>query len=102
MWSPSKTKEVQSLTRRVAALSRFISKATEKCLLFFDALKGSTRFSWDDKCEQAFRALKEYLRKSPLLSKPVDGKPLYLYLAVTEHAISRALVREEDKVQWHV
>ena len=67
---------------------------------FFDSLKGSKRFSWDDKCEQAFRALKEYLSKPPLLSKPVDGEPLYLYLAVTEYTISGALVREEDKVQW--
>ena len=97
MRSPRKTKEMQSLTGRVAALSRFISRAIDKCLPFFDSLKGSKRFSWDDKCEQAFRALKEYLSKSPLLSKPVDGEPLYLDLAVTEYAISRALVTKEDK-----
>ena len=34
MRSPSKTKEVQSLTERVAALSRFILRATDKCLPF--------------------------------------------------------------------
>ena len=73
MRSPSKTKEVQSLTGRVAALNRFISKATDKCLPFFDSLKGNKRFLWDDKCEQAFRALKKYLGKPPLLSKPVEG-----------------------------
>ena len=36
MRSPAKMKEVQSLTRRVAALSRFISRAIDKCLPFFD------------------------------------------------------------------
>ena len=41
MWSPSKTKEVQSLTGRVVALNRFISKATDKCLPFFESLKGN-------------------------------------------------------------
>ena len=102
MWSPTKMKEVQSLTGRVAALSRFISRVIDKCLPFFDSLKGSKRFLWDDKCEQAFRSLKEYLSKLPLLSKPVKGEPLYLYLAVTEYAISGALVREENKVQWPV
>ena len=91
MLSPSKMKEVQSLTGRVATLNRFISRATEKCLPFFDSLKGSKRVLWDDKCEQAFRSLKEYLSKPPLLLKPVEGEPLYLYLAVTEYAISRAL-----------
>ena len=57
---------------------------------------------WDDKWEQAFRSLKEYLSKSSLLSKLVEGEPLYLYLVVTEYTISGALVREEDKVQWPV
>ena len=98
MRSPNKTKEVQSLTGRVAALSRFISRATDKCLPFFDSLKGNKRFLWDDKCEQVFMSLKEYLNKPPLLSKPVEDEPLYLYLAVIEYAILRALVREEEKI----
>ena len=34
--------------------------------------------------------------------KHVKGEPLYLYLAVTEYEISRALIREKDKVQWPV
>ena len=83
-------------------LSRFISRATDKCLPFFDSLKGSKRFLWDDKCEKAFKSRKEYLNKSPLLLKPVEGKPLYLYLAIMEYAISGAHVREENKVQWPV
>ena len=102
MQSPSKTKEVQSLTGRVAALGRFISRATNKCLPFSYSLKGNKKFLWDDKCEQEFRSLKEYLSKLLLLSKPIEGEPLYLYLAVTEYAISEALVREEEKVQWPV
>ena len=98
MWSPSKTKELQSLTERVAALNRFISKATDKCLFFFESLRGNKRFLWDDKCEHVFRAVKECLGKPPLLSKPVEGEPLFLYLAISEYAISRALIREEEKV----
>ncbi|XP_024024918.1 uncharacterized protein LOC112092599 [Morus notabilis] len=38
--SLTKPKEVQRLTGCVAALNRFISKATDKCVPFFDALKG--------------------------------------------------------------
>ena len=102
MRCPSITTEVQSLTGRVATLNRFISKVIEKCLPFFDALKGNKRFQWDDKCKQAFRALKEYLGKPPLLSKPVDGELLFLYLVVSESAILGALIREEEKIQWLV
>ena len=79
MRSPSKTNEVQSLTEKIVTLYKFIFKATDKCLPFFDSLKSNKRFMWDDKYEHAFRVLKEYLGKPPLLSKPVEGEPLFLY-----------------------
>ena len=41
-------KEVQSLTGRVAALNRFVSKTTDKCLPFFKVLKKA--FEWIDEC----------------------------------------------------
>ena len=41
-------KEVQSLTRQVAALNRFVTKATDKCLLFFKVLRNT--FEWMDEC----------------------------------------------------
>ena len=39
MEPPQNIKEVQSLTGRVTALNRFVSKTTDKCLLFFKVLK---------------------------------------------------------------
>ena len=40
--TPSKTvKEVQSLNGKIAALNRFVSRATDKCLPFFRILKRS-------------------------------------------------------------
>ena len=46
--------------------------------------------------------LKEYLGELQLLSKPVDDQPLFLYLAVSEYAISGALIREKEKIQWPI
>ena len=46
--------------------------------------------------------LKEYLGKPLLLSKPAEGEPLFLYLAVLEYTVTEALIREEEKVQWPV
>ena len=90
-------KEVQSLTGRVAAFNRFVSKATDKCLPFFRVLKKA--FEWTDECQRAFQDLKTYLIIAPLLSPFVLGEELYLYLAITPHAVSSALVREEGRVQ---
>ena len=62
-------------------------------------LKGSKKFEWIDKCEQAFLAFKEHLGPLLLLSKPIEGEKLYLYLTISEEAVNATLVREEDKVQ---
>ena len=48
MEPPRNIKEVQSLTGRVAALNRFISKAIDKCLPFFKVLKKA--FEWTNEC----------------------------------------------------
>ena len=48
MTPPRNVKEVQSLNGKVAALNRFVSKATNKCLPFFRTLKKS--FEWTDEC----------------------------------------------------
>ena len=52
MTSPKTVKEVQKLIGRIAALNRFVSKATDKCLPFFKTLKQA--FAWTDECETAF------------------------------------------------
>ena len=39
MVSPRTVKEVQNLTGRIAALNKFVSRATDKCLPFFKTLK---------------------------------------------------------------
>ena len=100
MCSPRTTKEVQCLTGRVAALNRFVSKATEKCLPFLKTLKKV--FAWTKECETAFQELKHYLSNPPLLSPSKEGEDLFLYLAVSVTAVSAALIREENRVQLPV
>ena len=87
-------KEVQSLNGKIAALNRFVSKVTNKCLPFFHTLRKS--FEWTDECQKAFEDLKKYLSSPPLLSLSKPSEELYLYLAVSQVAVSTALVREED------
>ena len=97
MVSPRTVKEVQKLTGRIAALKRFVSRATDKCLMFFKTLKQA--FVWTDECEAAFQELKRYLSNPPFLSSSKEGENLYLYLAVSTTVVSAALIREEAKKQ---
>ncbi|KAK3037797.1 hypothetical protein RJ639_030716 [Escallonia herrerae] len=52
-----------------------------------------------DDCQKSFEELKTYLSSPPLLSKQFPREDLFLYLSVTEVAVSAVLVREEDGVQ---
>ena len=82
---------------KIAALNSFVSKATDKCLPFFRTLRKS--FEWTDECQKAFKDLKKYLLSPPLLSPSKPGEELYLYIAVSQAAVSVALVKEEEGTQ---
>ena len=94
MPSPSSIKEVQRLTGRIVALSRFVSRASDKCQPFFQVLKKA--FQWDTKCEEAFSALKAYLSSPPVLVSPTEGELLTLYIVVSDFSTSAVLVRDKD------
>ena len=94
---PRTAKEVQSLNGKIAALNRFVSKATDKCLPFFHTLRKS--FEWTNECQKAFEDLKKYLSSLPLLSPSKPGEELYLYIVVSQVVVSAALVREEEGFQ---
>ncbi|XP_074277606.1 uncharacterized protein LOC141601242 [Silene latifolia] len=80
----------------MAALSRFISRASNRCKLFYDILRKSQKFEWTTEHEKAFRELKCYLSTPPLLANPEQREPLFLYLSVTEAAVNAVLVKEQD------
>lgn len=97
--SPTCIKDAQKLTGRIATLSRFISKSSVRCHLFFNTLRKSKTFEWTNECEEALSQLKQYLTSPPLLSKPKDNETLFIYLAVSETAVSAVLVREDEGKQ---
>ena len=92
--APSSKKEIQQLTDRLAALRRFISLFTDRLKPFFITLKGASRAEWDEECDRAFIAIKQYLTEPPVLVSPGHGDTLYLYLAASKIAVSAALFKE--------
>ena len=96
MHLPSNIKEIQRLTGRIAALSRFVSRSYDKCRPFFQVLKKA--FHWDSQCEEAFSTLKTYLSSPPILVSPSKGEILTLYLVVSNFSTSAALVKERDRI----
>jgi hypothetical protein len=55
MQDPVFVKDVQKLTGRVAVLNRFIPRATERRLPFFQVLRSAKNFQWSETQKQAFQ-----------------------------------------------
>lgn len=80
-----------------------MSKSAERCLPFFDTLKGPKNekiFQWTSECEDAFQGIKKYLSSTRLLMKPISKEPLYL--VASSLAIGAILVRESGGKQFPV
>ncbi|KAM2262967.1 hypothetical protein ACFXTI_044344 [Malus domestica] len=100
MKEPVTSKNIQSLTGKVAALTWFIFKATDKCAPFFKAFKGSKKYiTWTDECTEAFQNLKDYTSKAVLLSKPEVGDTLIIYLSISASVISFVLIQNDGNVK---
>ena len=97
----SSKKGIQQLTRRLAALGRFISRFTDRLKPFFTTMRGVNRAEWNEECDKAFVAIKQYLTEPSILVSSEVGDTLYLYLATSDTAVSSALFKEcgEEKLR---
>ncbi|CAL8174534.1 unnamed protein product [Prunus armeniaca] len=104
MKTPKTQKDIQSLIGRVAALTRFISKATDKCVPFFKALKGGKHhIAWTPECDQAFQDLKNYMSKAPPLSKPLaNNASLNTTTPGSDPARSESEIGSCEKSLWQL
>nr|XP_025638006.1 uncharacterized protein LOC112733303 [Arachis hypogaea] len=99
MASPKTIKEVQQLAGRIAALSRFLPAASNRSYHLFQTISRNKKFHWTEEGEKAFSELKAILSAPPVLQRPETGKPLHLYLSVSNYSISSVLVIETGKIQ---
>nr|XP_009780783.1 PREDICTED: uncharacterized protein LOC104229782 [Nicotiana sylvestris] len=90
-------KQVQKLTGRIAALSRFISRSSDRCHKLFNVLRKDHELQWNLECVDALRRLKAYLSSPPLLVKADSRECLLVYLAVSEVAVSAVLIHENKE-----
>jgi hypothetical protein len=90
-------KDVQRLTGRVAALNRYIPRAGERSLPFFQVLRSTKNFQWSESQKQAFQELKGYLSNMTKLSFSEPKSPLLLYLSASNSVVSVVLVQDKEE-----
>ena len=73
---------------------------TTVCEPIFKLLKKNQLVVWDDKCQQAFEAIKSYLTNPPVLLPPRPGRFLILYFAIEKEVVGAMLAQEgDDKIK---
>ncbi|RVX05343.1 Gypsy retrotransposon integrase-like protein 1 [Vitis vinifera] len=104
--SSQEQKELQPLTGKLVALGRFIARFTDELRPFFLAIRKAGTHGWTDNCQNALERIKHCLMHPPILSSPIPKEKLYMYLAVSEWAISAVLFRcpspKEQKPVYYV
>ncbi|RDX72943.1 hypothetical protein CR513_47525, partial [Mucuna pruriens] len=71
----------------------------EKSAPIFKQLRKAEHFRWTDDCEVAFQDLKTMLAYPPILTRSVLGKPIFVYIYVSNNAVSSITVQEEEREQ---
>ncbi|RVW42800.1 Uncharacterized protein Mb2253c [Vitis vinifera] len=90
MPAPRTEREVRGFLGRLQYISRFIARLTDICEPIFRLLRKSQPTVWDDQCQRAFERIREYLLSPPVLAPPTPGRPLLLYLSVSDVAWTRS------------
>ena len=85
-------KGVQQLTGRLAALGRFIDRLKP----FFATLKGANQAGWNEECDEALAAIKQYLAEPQVRASLEADETLFVYLAVSDVSVSVALFKEDE------
>lgn len=104
MKSPKSLKEMQSLSGKLAAMNRFLSRSAERDLPFFETLKNIIKenkeeYRWTEPAEKAFQEMKRMILELPYLTTPKPKEDLYHYLAVTKDTLSGVMLVERDGTQ---
>ncbi|KAL0368461.1 UNVERIFIED_CONTAM: Transposon Tf2-12 polyprotein [Sesamum calycinum] len=97
MPEPQNIHELKSLQGKLAYLRRFISNLADRCQPFSRLMKKDVPFQWDEVCDKAFKSIKSYLMKPPVLVAPVPGRPLILYVAAQERSVGILLAQKNDE-----
>jgi hypothetical protein len=97
MQDPVSVKDVQKLTGRVAPLNRFIPRAAERSLPFFQVFRSTKNFQWSETQKQAFQELKDYQSNMTKLCLLKPRSTLLLYVSASNSAVSVVLVQEKEE-----
>ncbi|XP_021722675.1 uncharacterized protein LOC110690154 [Chenopodium quinoa] len=102
MKQPKSIRDIQRLTGRMAALTRFISKSADKALPFFVVLRQNKSFEWGKDQADALEMVRNHLKSLPTVARPEPGEYLHLYISASPKTVASVLIVERAKQQMPI
>ena len=96
MPTPRNEKEIRGFLGGLQYISFFIARLTDICEPIFRLLRKNQPTVWNDDCKHAFEKIKECLLSPLVLVPPTPGRPLLLYLSVSDIALGCMLAQFDD------
>jgi hypothetical protein len=98
MVPPTMKRELQKLIGKINFIKRFISNLSGRIEPFMDLvkIKANEEFCWGAEQQRAFKEIKEYLARPPVLVSPQQDMSFYIYLSVGDTSIASVVVQVYD------
>jgi hypothetical protein len=98
MVPPTTKRELQQLIGKINFVRRFISNLSGWIEPFMDLvkIKAYEEFRWGAEQQRAFKEIKEYLARPPVLVPPQQDRSFYIYLSVGDTSIASVVVQVYD------
>lgn len=85
--------QLGSLKGWLQSIRRFITQLANKCLPFPHLLHKNFPFRWEDRCEESFSQLKQYMMNPFILVPPIAEKLLLLNISTIKVSLGALLAQ---------
>lgn len=96
MEAPKTLKQLRGLQGRFQSIRRFIAQLADKHNPYSHLLRKGVAYQWDNKCEEAFNKIKEYMLTPLVLMPPIPRNPLILYVSAIASTLGDLLSQHDE------
>jgi ribonuclease HI len=98
--SPTSVHQIRSFLGLAGYYRRFIPDFSRIAKPITELLKKGVKFSWNQKCEDAFHTLRDHLTTAPVLAQPDVSKPFDIYCDASGTGLGCVLMQDNRVIAY--
>jgi hypothetical protein len=97
---PTSVHQIRCFLGLAGYYRRFIPDFSRIAKPMIELLKKGVKFSWDQKCEDAFHTLRDHLTTAPVLAQPDVSKPFDIYCDASGTGLGCVLMQDNRVIAY--